>query len=112
MLTLCYCLKVLYHLIPSHDSIQHVRLVRTLCSPISLELVNKYSLIVIRPINSFLALMELYSLGYVVIFPGLIVVKGKLLEFFTLNLNCDDIIFPDSGPVSKASIATKAWADL
>lgn len=48
--------------------------------------------------------MELYSLGYAVIFPGLTVVKGKSLELFALN--GDDIIFPDSAPL-KSTNSTK-----
>lgn len=51
--------------------------------------------------------MELYSLGYAVIFPGLTVVKGKSLEFFALNLNGDDIIFPDSAPLSRLTLLKK-----
>ncbi|KAI5649915.1 hypothetical protein M9H77_35920 [Catharanthus roseus] len=44
--------------------------------------------------------------GYGVIFPDLIVVKGKSLEFFALNLNGDDIIFPNSAPF-KSTNSTK-----
>lgn len=55
--------------------------------------------------------MELYSLGYAVIFPGLTVVKGKSLEFFALNLNGDDIIFPDSAPL-KSTNSTKEKSAL